>query len=284
LASLPILLLLLCPAQSVDKARELYQHTDYDGALAQLSPINNKDAETWRLTGEALFHKGEYKRAAEALEKAAALDPKSSQVAHALGRAYGRQAENANPIMAPRYAVKTRQAFEKAVALDASNKEALNDLLEYYLEAPGFLGGGLSRAEELQPRIARQDESEGHFARAQIALKRKDHATAERELRAAMAASPKQPGRILDLAKLVATQGRISESDRLYEQALKLAPASPQVLYAVAEAYIRRNHELPQAAAYLEKFLSLPLTPDDPPRHKAVELLNQARPRNGQSH
>ena len=41
-------------------------------------------------------------------------------------------------------ASKARQNFERAVQLDPQNREALSDLFEYYLEAPGFLGGGLS--------------------------------------------------------------------------------------------------------------------------------------------
>ena len=36
--------------------------------------------------------------------------------------------------------------FEKSVELDGKNLEAINDLFSYYLEAPGFLGGGLDKA------------------------------------------------------------------------------------------------------------------------------------------
>ena len=273
-------------AASLDKARELYQRTDYDGALAILDaiPANTKDAAAWHLTGEALFHKDGFKHAADAFERAVMLDAGNSRYVHALGRAYGRQAESANPLMAPRYAVKTRQAFEKAVALDSSNIEALNDLLEYYLDAPGFLGGGLSRAEELLPRISKLDAAEGHFARAQIALKRKDLVAAEREFRAAMNVSPSQTGRILDLAKFLDKQGRPAEADPLYTEALKPLQLSPSAVFARAESYIRRNRNLPEAASLLEKYLGLALTPEDPSRSAAMELLGKARQRNGQSH
>ena len=66
-----------------------------------------------------------------------------------LGRAYGRRAETSNPFTAPGYASKARQMFEKSVALDPSNKEATGDLLDFYLEAPGFMGGGYEKAEAL---------------------------------------------------------------------------------------------------------------------------------------
>ena len=64
---------------------------------------------------------------------------------HWLGKAQGRRAETASPFTAPSYASKARQAFEKSVELDGKNLEAINDLFSYYLEAPGFLGGGLNK-------------------------------------------------------------------------------------------------------------------------------------------
>jgi tetratricopeptide (TPR) repeat protein len=273
-------------SELLDKARELYRHTDYDAALAILDSISGKDrdAAVWYLTGEALFHKVQFKRAAGAFENAVSRDPSSSRYVHALGRAYGRIAEGANPLMAAHYAVKTRQAFEKAVELDAANQDALNDLLEYYLEAPALLGGGLNRADGLLARISQLDAAEGHYARAQIALKRKDISSAEREFRAAMNASPKQVGRILDLAEFLAAQGRTAESDRYYGDALKLAPSGPQALFARAQSYVRQNRNLGEAASLLEKYLTLSLTPDDPPQAAARALLHQARPRNAQSH
>ena len=51
------------------------------------------------------------------------------------------------------HASKARQYFERAVALDPANEEAMNDLFDYYLQAPGFLGGGFERAEQVAKRI-----------------------------------------------------------------------------------------------------------------------------------
>ena len=38
--------------------------------------------------------------------------------------------------------------------------EALSDLFEYYLEAPGFLGGGSDKTQAMVERIAALDRSE----------------------------------------------------------------------------------------------------------------------------
>src|ERR1700732_3215050 len=130
-------------------ARGLYQPTKYREALGILLPVVQKDAATFGLIGQNYFMIGDYKKATEALEKAVAMEPNNAGFAHWLGRTYGRRAELGSPFTAPSYATKARQMFEKSVALDPSNKGALGDLLDFYLEAPGLLGGGVHKAEEL---------------------------------------------------------------------------------------------------------------------------------------
>ena len=130
-------------------ANNLYQRTEYRESLAVLESASYKDAASLQLIGQDWFMLGEYKRASEAFEKAAALDPNNAKLIHWLGRTYGRRAETANPFAAPGLASKTRQMFEKAVELDPTDKDALGDLLDFYLDAPGFLGGGVQKAEAL---------------------------------------------------------------------------------------------------------------------------------------
>ncbi len=259
-----------------ENAQKLYDRTDYAGTLRILQAEQNKDAKTWGLVGKAFFMTAEFKKAIDAFEHAVALEPSKSDHALWLGRAWGRRAESSSPFLAPAYASKARQYFERAVMLDPSNQEALNDLFDYYLEAPGFLGGGLNKAEALAQRIAALDEAEGYFARAQLADHRKDFDTAEQQLRRAADAAPRQVGRVLDLASYLAKRGRIQESEAAFAHAEKLAPDSPKVIYARAETYIQNRRNLDKAKELLQKYMAMNLTPDDPPREKAQELLKKA--------
>jgi len=120
----------------------------------------------------------------EAFEKAAAAEPSNSKYQNWLGRAYGRRAESSNPLSAPGLAVKARTAFEKAVDLNPANIEAMNDLFSYYIEAPGFLGGGLDKAEALAEKMKSRHAAEYHAALARLADRRKQPEIAERHLRA----------------------------------------------------------------------------------------------------
>ena len=260
----------------LEDANKLFNRTDYQGALNVLLPLEAKDAKVWALIGRSYFMSTDYKKAVEAFEKATTQEPRNSEYVHWLGRSWGRRAESAPPFMAPGYASKARQYFERAVMLDSGNKEALNDLFDYYLEAPGFLGGGLHRAEALVERIGSLDPAEGFYASAQLAEKRKEFDKAEDALRRALQLAPRQVGRVIDLAKYLSKHGKVQESEAAFEQAARLAPNDPKVLYERAQTYVRDNRNLAQARDLLRKYLASPLTPDDPPRSAAQELLRKA--------
>lgn len=257
------------------RAEELYQKTDYKASLALLHDAPPSDANAHFLTGKNYFMLGDYKKATDAFQRAIAVDSGNSEYVHWLGRTFGRRAETSNFFSAPMYASKARQYFERAVALDAANDEALNDLFDYYLQAPGFLGGGYEKAEELAKRIAQRDEAEGHFAQAQLADKRKQFDSAEEQLRRAMELAPRQVGRVLDLAKYQAKRGRYRESEAQFDKAEKLAPNSPKVYFARAHTYIQQKRNLDRAKSLLIRYLHSELTPDDPPREQAEKLLRQ---------
>ncbi|HYZ87492.1 MAG TPA: tetratricopeptide repeat protein, partial [Bryobacteraceae bacterium] len=197
--------------------------------------------------GRSYFMLGDYKRAAEAFETAVGLDPGNSDLHHWLGKSFGRRAETANPLSAPGLASKARQQFEKAVELDPRNISAAGDLMEYYMEAPGFLGGGLNKAEALAEKIKAVDPAEYHFAIAQLAEQRKDSRRAEENFRRAVELAPQQVARILDLGRFLAKQGRFQESEQVFEQAEKVDPNEPRILFERANAYIRAKKNLDTA-------------------------------------
>lgn len=92
------------------------------------------------LAGQSDLAAGDYKKAIEVLEQAVAQDSRNARAYLLLGRAYGHRAETAFAVAAPALAIKARQNFEKAVALDPQSRDALDDLFEFYMQAPGILG------------------------------------------------------------------------------------------------------------------------------------------------
>jgi tetratricopeptide (TPR) repeat protein len=260
-----------------DEARRLYDATDFQQSLRVLNAIPEKDAEVHALMGRNYFMLADFKKASEMLEQASGAQPSNSDYALWLGRAYGRRAETSNPFTAPGFASKARQYFEKAARLNPRNTEALGDLFEYYLEAPGFLGGGMDKAQQLAGQIARVDASEGYWAMYKLAAERKDYSRAEEQLRRAIDVAPRNVGKVIELARFLTRQGRYQEADQSFERAEKIVPNSPRLMYAKADLYIKTGRNLDVAKALLERYLNATLTPDDPPRAEAVKLLRKVR-------
>jgi tetratricopeptide (TPR) repeat protein len=277
---LSALLALLTAAASaagpeMDRARTLYNSTNFDGSLQLLQAMPAKDGAVYELIGRNYYMQREFKKAIEALEEATAAEPGNSGYALWLGRAFGRRAETSSPFTAPGYALKTRQYFEKAVQLDPRNLEALTDLFEYYLEAPGFLGGGLDRAAATASRIAQLDAAEGYGAQAKLAEKKKEYGAAEQSFRRAIESEPHQAGRFVDLARFLIRRGRDREAEQNFAKADTIAPNNPRLLYERAEAYIGNGRNPELARELLHRYLNSSLTADDPPRSDAAKLLQK---------
>lgn len=264
----------LVRAETLGAAEELYKRTQYDESISMLNK-NSSDGATLFLLGRNYFMLGDFKKSADYLQKATQANTHSGEYMDWLGRAYGKRAETSNMLQAPGLASKARTAFEHAVALDPKNSDALSDLFDYYLDAPGFLGGGYDKALTVAERMTSIDPSEGYFEKAKLAQKEREYDTAESHLKNAIAITPKKVSALLEYAKFLAKQGRTNDSDEVMAQAQKLQPNAPQVWYTRADLYIRENRNLPQARTLLEKYLTATITVDDPPRQDAERLLKR---------
>jgi tetratricopeptide (TPR) repeat protein len=192
-----------------------------------------------------------------------------------LGRAYGRRAESASIFTAPGFATKARQYLERAVELDPRNLDALADLFDYYVEAPGFLGGGMEKAQRTAAQLSLVSPAEGYLAEAKLAEKRNQYSAAETHLRKAVEVAPQQIGKLIELARFLVRQGRVQEADQSLARAERIAPNSFTLMLAKAEIFIKTGRK-PQAREILNRYLSAQLTADDPPRSEALRLLRQA--------
>jgi tetratricopeptide (TPR) repeat protein len=275
---LPAAILMLsaapAPAQDLSKAEELYKRTYYEASLALLDK-HAADPSTAFLAGRDYYMLGDFKKAADYLQKSTTAQPGSSEYMDWLGRAYGKRAETSNPLLAPALASKARQAFERAVELNSNNRDALSDLFDYYLNAPGFLGGGYDKALTVANRMSSVDPSEAFFAQAQLAQRHQQFKTAELHLRQAAAIAPHEVGHLIALAKFLANQGRIGESDAVFEQAAKVNPNAPKLWFARADVLIKQKRNMAEAKNLLQKYVNAPITVDDPPRDEALRLLKE---------
>jgi tetratricopeptide (TPR) repeat protein len=263
--------------QRLAEAHKLYNSTDFQQSLKVLQSIQPKDGAVYELMGRDYYMEADYRHATESLEKAVALEPANAVFALWLGRAWGRRAETSGPFTAPVYASKARQFLEKSVQLNPADIDAQGDLFEYYLEAPGFLGGGLDKAQDLAERISRISPADGQGAEAKLAEKRKESRTAEAHLRRAVELAPQQAGKIIELARFLSKQGRYQEAEQNFQRAEQVAPNSPRLVFERASIYIESHHNLELAQELLKRYMNMNLDPEDPPKSQAAKLLRQAQ-------
>jgi len=261
-------------AQSLTKAEDLYKHTEYLASL-ELLDKSSSDPATNFLIGRDYFMLSDFKQAADYLQKATDGQPDNAAYIDWLGRAFGKRAETSNPLLAPGFASKARQAFERSVQLNPKDSDALSDLFDYYLEAPGFLGGGHDKAMKIADQISTVDPAEGHYEKAKLAQKRKEYQNAEDQLRQAVAVAPSSVGQLIELAKFLGNQGRMRESEAVFQQAQQVAPESPRIWFARANLYIKQRRNLDEAKNLLQRYMHAPVTVDDPPKEEALRLLKQ---------
>jgi tetratricopeptide (TPR) repeat protein len=115
--------------------------------------VASPDAEKSYNSGLAYFEGKQYDAAIEQLQIAIKLEPENATYHHILARSYGREAESANWFRAMDLAKKTLLHLELAAKLDSDNINILEDLMDYYREAPQFLGGDTKKANEIESLI-----------------------------------------------------------------------------------------------------------------------------------
>lgn len=125
---------------------------------------NKKDPEANFYLGRIYFDQDDFGKATDWIGKAAKYDKNNSKYYMWLGHAYGRRTQEASRIRQPFLAKDSRKNYEKAIETDPNNVEARQSAMEFYLQAPGFMGGGRDKAEAQATAISDIDEIAGVMA------------------------------------------------------------------------------------------------------------------------
>ena len=131
-------------------------------------------AEAYNLLCRAHFELDNWDAGIPACEKAVALAPDNGLYHLWLGRIYGEKADRSGFLKAAGLAGKVRSEFERAVELSPKSWEARTDLAEFYLEAPGIVGGGKDKARAQAELLVPLNPSMAHWVRGRIAEREKN--------------------------------------------------------------------------------------------------------------
>jgi tetratricopeptide (TPR) repeat protein len=263
------------PPQAVD----LYHAGKFQQAADTLAPIasSSNDAESHLWLGKCWLKLRKLDEAISELEKASQITPSDGVIRLWLGRAYGRKASSVSFFTAPKWARKVVQQFETAVKLSPRNLDARFDLLEYYLEAPGFLGGGQDRAEAEVKKIAEFDPRRAYTARARMLENDKKYDLAAKQLMSAVAEFPNDAGSFVDLAAFQLERKQYSEAAANAARAQAIDAGNLKAKFLSCAAFIALGRDIPNCERSLRQIIAGPLCDDsDPAFEEAYYWLGRA--------
>ncbi len=216
---------------------------------------------------------GDYTSPEMLAEKAIALDPRVAKYHRQLAEVLGVKAQHAGAFQLLFLARQFRKEIDTAIGLDPRDLQALRDLMEFYLLAPGIAGGDAQKAAAIADRIGAIDAPEGFMAKARIAAFRKQTAQAESLLHQAVEAQPASYRARIELAHgyLQAQPADPGGAESMAKEAMKLDRSRAEPYAVLAEIYAGRG-----AWNQLEEILteSSRQNPDDlAPYYRAAETL-----------
>jgi len=244
----------LLAADSVAEAVKLIDARDFDGARTMLEAIVRHDGGD----ADARFHLGrllmnhfkDLDAAEEQLEKAVELADRNAEYHFVLGNLYGAQAQAASIFSKMSYAGKVKTEFLRSVELAPAAIRYRYALLEFYLQAPGIIGGSVDKAREQAHELLKREPYDGHLALARIATYEKDPAKAEEEYRNAARQNPSRWQAYHRLGYLLLGQKRVDEAILQFREYTRVAPGDANSWDSLGEGLFEKG----DFAAAIESF------------------------------
>jgi tetratricopeptide (TPR) repeat protein len=263
---------------------------------------NPNDAEAACLLAYAKLAFNDIDGAIEFAKKAIALDGSKADYHYVLARAIGQKASKVSIFKGMGMAGDFKKENGIALSINPNHMDALSDLMGYYYEAPGIVGGDKKKAYEIADRIGKINPSRGFLAQADLAgrEKTKDWAKIEMLEKKAVEADPRSYQALMTLGNFYASDQskKYDEADKLAHEALKVDPNRqgaysllallmvlrdrwqdldtvlsqaeknvPDTLfpdYLAARTLYTTGKDLPRAERYLRKYLTQPPEGDAP--------------------
>ncbi|MDE3105775.1 MAG: hypothetical protein KGK08_11415 [Acidobacteriota bacterium] len=274
----PLLLCLAAQAETarLQQARQAVLSGSVDSAIALLHTelAASPTGAAHLLLCRAYYEYDQIDPALRECEAAVSANPHSSEFNLWMARTYGQKASHANPLSAMSLARKVHESFEAAVAEDPNSQAAAQDLAEFYIAAPGLVGGGVEKARDLANRIAPRLPVSAHRILGAAAAHQGDLGTAERELQAAANISH-AAAEYIDLAAFYANHRQPDKALAAIRQSIA-ADAAKDASLVDAASLLTKLHQSPELAEQcLQQYLSSSHKSDEAPAFKVHLQLGQ---------
>ena len=189
---------------------------------------NDKDAESYYYLARTLARQNKSDDAQDAIEEAIGLDENVAKYHLMRGNILGQKAMTANIISQGFLAPKIKNAFLRASELDPSNVDARAALYNYYLMAPGIMGGSDEKAFDQANAVVKLNPYRGYLMLANYYIRvKKDSVEAEKQIKKAIATEPEKGGVYNQLGYFYLNQKRFDEAYTQMKKYTELEPKNP---------------------------------------------------------
>jgi Tfp pilus assembly protein PilF len=267
-----LLLLLLMPSKlpantELDRAIHLYQSGEFTEAttvLSLLSRSSPSDSDVRLWLGKSYLKTRQWDKAVGEMEKAVQLEPSSARFQLWLGRACGARAAHSFFITGFGWAKRVIRAFETARRLSPEDIDVRFDLLQFYIDAPGMVGGGKDKADAEAKAISKLSAKRGYAARAMIFEKNKQWDLAKKELVQATIEYPDDPDLCNDLADFLLDRKDFEGALSYAKRALTMDNNSKKARLVRAASATHLHVDLDESESFLKELAQGPLGDEDP--------------------
>jgi tetratricopeptide (TPR) repeat protein len=265
-------------AHPLDKGIEYFKQGDFENALVvfeQLIDENDENADAFYWLGRTCFMLRNFEQASEYLEEAIELNDKNADYYFWYGNALGNEIQTANVLKQAMMAGDILEAYENAIEVNPDHVGAHIGAAQYYLQAPGIMGGDIDKAKEQAGILKSLGSKDGDLILIGILVKEEKYDEAEKaydKFHQSFVDTTDNPFFYNSYGYFLLSQKKYDKAILMLKRQVELLPESANPYDSLGDGY-RANGQLKEALACYEKALELDSTFAAP--QKKVEELKK---------
>ncbi len=278
IAVLCLFLSSLAFSQDINSAKDLLQKNNLKEAKSVLEKLisndkNNADAHFY--LGQTLVRMKEYSDASDEFEEAVKINYNNAEYHFWLAQAYGMDAQTSSIFTQMRLAPKIKDEYLKTVQINPKHIGGRVGLINYYMVAPGIMGGSMEKAYQEANTLIGIDEKQGHYLLGAVYNKDKNFTKAEEEFKFLES----KYGNLKDFygfyniyGYLLLNNSRVDEAIQKFKKQVELAPGNSNAYDSLGDGYLAAGNKTEAITAFKK---ALELNPNfEAPKKKLKDLGN----------
>ena len=248
-------------APSLTHAKQLFDGRNYDAARVEYSALAKAtphDVVPELYLGKIALAQNETEESIRHFEQCAKIDDSNADCHAWLGNALGNAAMRANKFKLPFLAKRTKKEFDRAVDLDPGNIEGRMGELQYYMQAPGFLGGSMEKAREQAAALDKVSKLRGAYATAILAAHEKKIAEEEAAYQRAVAVAPDSGLGYNGLVNVYVREKRWAEAFAMLDRVAARIPTERNIPLVVARVAYLSGEQLARGEETAKQWIANP--------------------------